>query len=85
MRLLIIQLGWQVRSHRMRQFHVIRIGRWINCQRHGENEATLHAAMRADELLEAGDLAGSATWRRVIKAIDIMTAKPPADAQVIRH
>jgi hypothetical protein len=27
------------------------------------------AAMRADELLDAGDLDGAATWRRVLAAI----------------
>ena len=27
------------------------------------------AAMRADSFLEAGDMAGSAVWRRVLKAI----------------
>ena len=35
---------------------------------HG-NDATIHAAMRADELLDEGDLDGAATWRRVIQAI----------------
>ena len=40
---------------------------------HGD-KATIHAAMRADEMLEAGDLDGAATWRRVIKAIEELTS-----------
>ena len=35
---------------------------------HGD-QATLQAAMRSDELLDAGDLEGSVTWRKIIKAI----------------
>ena len=35
---------------------------------HG-NDAKVHAAMRADEFLERGDLDGAAIWRRVIVAI----------------
>lgn len=54
-------------------------------QQHGEQDATLRAAMRADELLGQGDLKGAAVWRRVIKAIDLLTAEPPADAEVIQH
>jgi len=37
--------------------------------RHGEN-APLRAAERADQLLEAGDMMGAATWRRMLKAIE---------------
>ncbi len=34
--------------------------------RHGD-EAPIHAAMRADELLDKGDLDGAAAWRRIVK------------------
>ena len=37
-------------------------------EEHGE-EATFHAALRADELHEAGDLDGQRTWQRIIRAI----------------
>ena len=40
---------------------------------HGD-EVAIHAAMRADELLEMGDLDGATTWRRVIKAIEELTS-----------
>jgi hypothetical protein len=36
---------------------------------HGE-DAALHAAGRADELLEDGDLDGAATWRAIMFAIE---------------
>ena len=36
-------------------------------QQHGE-DAPIHAAMRADELLEKGDLDGYAVWKKIVKA-----------------
>ena len=33
-------------------------------EKHGE-EAPIHEAMRADELLEAGDVDGYAVWKRI--------------------
>ncbi len=36
-------------------------------KRHGQ-DAPIHAAMRADELLEAGDLDSYATWKRIVRA-----------------
>ena len=36
------------------------------------DDAPINAAMRADELLEAGDLDRQATWKRIIKAIEEM-------------
>ena len=41
----------------------------ILIREHGD-KAEIHAAMRAGEMLEAGDLGGAATWRRVIKTIE---------------
>ncbi len=41
---------------------------------HGE-DAPIHAAMRADELLEAGDLDGYAVWKRIIKAAENLLSK----------
>ncbi len=37
--------------------------------RHGD-EAAIHAAMRADELLDRGDLDGAALWRRIVRAVE---------------
>ena len=36
--------------------------------RHGE-DAPIHAAMRADDMLEAGDLNGYAVWKRILRAV----------------
>ena len=42
-------------------------------KQHGD-DAPIHAAMRADELLDAGDLDGQAVWKRVLKAIEELRA-----------
>ena len=53
---------------------------WLSAKvlvdQHGD-EATIHAAMRSDELLDAGDLDGAATWRRVIQAINELENTEP--------
>ncbi len=42
-----------------------------------------HAAMRADELMEAGDMEGEAVWLRIVKAIEELLSKErPEDAEV---
>ena len=47
-------------------------------KQHGA-DAPIHAATRADALLEAGDLEGCAVFKRVLKAIEEMLSKerPP--------
>lgn len=40
---------------------------------HGD-QAALQAAMQSDALLEAGDMDGAATWRKIIRAIEVMQA-----------
>ena len=47
-------------------------------KQHGERWAELHAAMRADELLEAGDMDGRRVWLRVLEAV-LELAKPKPD------
>ena len=50
----------------------------ILVKRHGQG-APIHAAMRADELLDKGDLEGCAVFKRVIRAVEEMLSKerPP--------
>ena len=48
---------------------------------HGD-KAAIHAAMRADEMLEAGDLDGAATWRRIIKTIEELASTERGDARL---
>ncbi len=45
-------------------------------KRHGE-DAPIRAAMRADELLEAGDLDGCAVWRRILRAVEELQRVKP--------
>ena len=43
----------------------------------------IHAAMRADELMEAGDMEGRAVWKRIVKPIEeLQSQERPADAEV---
>ena len=48
--------------------------------RHGEFDAELHAAQRADELLEAGDMNGRRVWLWVLDAVRDITSKEPSGA-----
>ncbi len=41
--------------------------------RHGD-DAVIHAAMRADQMLEQGDLDGLAIWNRILRAIEELRA-----------
>ena len=52
-------------------------------KQHGD-EAPIHAAMRADELLDAGDFDGCGLWKRIIRAIEELTntEAPPAGANI---
>ncbi len=51
-------------------------------EQHGE-DAPIHAAMRADELMEAGDMEGVAVWKRIVKAIEeLLSEERPDDAEV---
>ncbi len=43
-------------------------------KQHGE-DAPIHAAMRADEILEAGDLDGQATWKQILKTIEELQSR----------
>ncbi len=51
-------------------------------EQHGK-DAPIHAAMRADELMEAGDMEGEAVWLRIVKAIEeLLSEERPGDAEV---
>ena len=51
-------------------------------KQHGE-DAPILAAMRADELMEAGDMEGEAVWLRIVKAIEeLLSEERPGDAEV---
>jgi len=46
--------------------------------RHGD-EAPIHAAMQADELLAEGDLEGERVWIQILKAIEELLRVPGDD------
>ena len=50
-------------------------------EQHGE-EAPIHAAMRADELMETGDMDGRAVWIRIVKAVAELRQREPGDRAV---
>ncbi len=47
-------------------------------KRYGE-DAPIQAAMRADALLDEGDLDGQAVWRQILAAIDELLRQEPGD------
>ena len=51
---------------------------------HGD-EAAIHAAMRADDLLDDGEVDGSSVWKRVVKAIEGLLDQGPPEAGTPRH
>ncbi len=50
--------------------------------KHGA-EAPIHAAMKADAMLDKGDMDGRAVWRRVIKAIEELLATGRRDSTTV--
>ncbi len=46
-------------------------------------DAPIHAAMRADAKIEAGDLDGYAVWRRILRVVEgLQVTVPGADGRV---
>ncbi len=50
-------------------------------QKHGE-DAPIHAAMRADEMLEAGGMEGKTAWVCIVKAVEELRQREPGDRAV---
>ncbi len=50
--------------------------------KHG-TEAPICSAMKADAMLENGDMDGAATWRRVVKAVEALLDTEPRDRLMI--
>ncbi len=51
--------------------------------KHHSQDAPVHAAMRADAMLEAGDLDGYAVWKRILRAVEeLQTAEPGPGVEV---
>ncbi len=51
-------------------------------KQHGK-DAPIHAAMRADAMLEAGDLDGYAVWKRILRAVEELHGTEPKPGEVV--
>ncbi len=51
-------------------------------KQHGE-DAPIHAAMKVDAMLEAGDLDGLAVWKRVLKAVEELQGTEPKSGEAV--
>ncbi len=50
-------------------------------KRHGQ-DAPIHAAMRADAMLDKGALGGYAVWKRIVRAVEELQRTEPASGEV---
>ncbi len=51
-------------------------------KRHGQ-DAPIHAAMKADAMLEAGDLDGVAVWKRILRAVEELQGADPKPGEAV--
>ncbi len=51
-------------------------------KQHGQ-DAPIEAAMRADAMLEAGDLDGYSVWRRILHAVEALRRDSPAPGMLV--
>ncbi len=47
------------------------------------NDAPIEAAMRADAMLEAGDLGGYAVWKRILRAVEELQGTAPKSGEAV--
>ena len=52
-------------------------------QQHGQ-DAPIHAAMRADTMLDKGDMDGCAVWKRILRAVKELQGTEPRSGDVRR-
>ncbi len=45
--------------------------------KHHGQDAPIHAAMRADAMLDKGDLGGVAVWKRILRAVEELQGTAP--------
>ena len=51
-------------------------------KQHGQ-DAPIEAAMRADAMLEKGDLDGFAVWRRIVRAVEELQGTEPGPGAAV--
>ncbi len=49
---------------------------------HGE-DAPIEAAMRADAVLDKGDLDGAAVWKRILRAVEELQGSEPKPGEAV--
>ncbi len=49
-------------------------------KQYGE-DASIHAAMRADVTLEAGDPDGYGVWKKIVKAVKVLVPEEPREGE----
>ena len=47
-------------------------------------DAAIEAAMRADAMLEKGDLEGRVVWKRIVRAVEEIQREEPAPGEAIQ-
>jgi hypothetical protein len=47
-----------------------------------EADAAIHAAMRADKLMDQGDIVGFDMWKRVVAALNDLDRVKPRDGEI---
>lgn len=53
--------------------------------RHGDERAALTVALRADALLDQGDMEGFNAWKRIVKAINELERVRPAAGEALNE
>ena len=51
-------------------------------KQHGQ-DAPIHAAMRADAMLEKGDLDGAPVWKRILRAVEELQGTKPKPGEAV--
>ncbi len=51
--------------------------------KHHGQDAPIHAAMRADAMLDKGDLDGYAVWRRIVRAVEELQGTEPKPGEAV--
>ncbi len=46
-------------------------------------DAPIHAAVRADAMLEKGDLDGAAAWKRILRAVEELQGTEPKSGEAV--
>ncbi len=56
---------------------------YVVVKHHGA-DAPIQAAMRADAMLEKGDLAGYAVWKRILRAVEELQRAEPEVGEAVQ-